>query len=92
MRPPDGPRGSHRYDPGMGFVALVLALVLEQFRPLPRDNPVHALSASVADAIAASTDAGQRHHGLDQREAERQRQGEMTKFDEHPCTRGRATI
>jgi adenosylcobinamide-phosphate synthase len=47
----------------MGFVALVLALMLEQFRPLPRDNPVHALSASVADAIAASTDAGQRHHG-----------------------------
>ena len=47
----------------MGFVALILALMLEQFRPLPRDNPVHTASASVADTIAASTDAGRRRHG-----------------------------
>ena len=49
--------------PPMGFVALVLALMLEQLRPLPRDNPVHAASASVADAIASTTDAGRRRHG-----------------------------
>ena len=47
----------------MGFVALILALVLEQLRPLPRDNPVHTASSAVADAIAASTDAGRRRHG-----------------------------
>lgn len=47
----------------MGFVALVLALVLEQFRPLPRDNPVHRASAAVADAIARATDAGRWRHG-----------------------------
>jgi adenosylcobinamide-phosphate synthase len=47
----------------MGFVALILALVAEQLRPLPRDNPVHAASASVADAIAAATDAGRWRHG-----------------------------
>jgi adenosylcobinamide-phosphate synthase len=47
----------------MGFVALILALVLEQLRPLPGDNPVHRASAAVADAIAAATDAGQWKHG-----------------------------
>lgn len=47
----------------MGLVALVLALVLEQFRPLPRDNPVHRASAAVADAVARGTDAGRWGHG-----------------------------
>jgi adenosylcobinamide-phosphate synthase len=47
----------------MGFVALILALALEQFRPLPRDNVVHAAAAAVADAIAGTTDAGRRRHG-----------------------------
>ena len=47
----------------MGFVALILALVLEQLRPLPGDNPVHRASAAVADAIAAATDAGQWKYG-----------------------------
>lgn len=47
----------------MGFVALILALMLEQMRPLPRDNAVHRVAGSVADAIAASTDAGRVRHG-----------------------------
>jgi adenosylcobinamide-phosphate synthase len=47
----------------MGFLALVLALMLEQFRPLPRDNVVHRAAATVADAIAGSTDAGLWKHG-----------------------------
>ena len=47
----------------MGFVALVLALVLEQFRPLPRDNAAHRAGAAVADAIASATDAGRLRHG-----------------------------
>jgi adenosylcobinamide-phosphate synthase len=47
----------------MGFVALILALALEQFRPLPRENRVHRAAAAVADTIAASTDAGLRRHG-----------------------------
>jgi adenosylcobinamide-phosphate synthase len=47
----------------MGFVALILALVAEQLRPLPRDNPVHTAAASVADTIAAGTDAGHWRHG-----------------------------
>jgi adenosylcobinamide-phosphate synthase len=47
----------------MGFLALILALALEQGRPLPRDNAVHRAAARVADAIARSTDAGKRRHG-----------------------------
>jgi adenosylcobinamide-phosphate synthase len=48
----------------MGFIALILALVIEQFRPLPRDNVVHRAGTVVADAIAGSTDAGRRRHGM----------------------------
>ena len=48
----------------MGFVALILALVVEQFRPLPRDNLVHRGATAAADAIAGATDAGEPHHGL----------------------------
>jgi adenosylcobinamide-phosphate synthase len=47
----------------MGFVALILALALEQMRPLPRDNALHRLAGSIADTIAASTDAGRVRHG-----------------------------
>ena len=48
----------------MGFIALILALLLEQFRPLPRDNAVHRAAAAVADWIAATTNAGQSRHGV----------------------------
>jgi adenosylcobinamide-phosphate synthase len=47
----------------MGFVALILALVLEQVLPLSRDNGVHRSAGAVADAIAGATDAGQWRHG-----------------------------
>jgi adenosylcobinamide-phosphate synthase len=48
----------------MGFIALILALTLEQLRPLPRNNVVHRAASSVADWIAATTDAGRRQHGV----------------------------
>lgn len=48
----------------MGFIALILSLMLEQLRPLTRANPVHALAARFAGAVAQSTDAGQRSHGV----------------------------
>jgi adenosylcobinamide-phosphate synthase len=48
----------------MGFLALILALVVEQFRPLPRDNFVHRAVSAGADAVAGATDAGQWRHGV----------------------------
>ena len=48
----------------MGFIALILALTLEQLRPLPRDNVVHRTASGFADWIAATTDAGRRRHGM----------------------------
>ena len=48
----------------MGFVALILALMLEQARPLPRDNLVHRAATAVADRIAGATDAGEPHQGI----------------------------
>ena len=48
----------------MGFIALILALTLEQLRPLPRDNVVHRMASGFADWIAATTDAGRRRHGM----------------------------
>lgn len=47
----------------MGFIALILALLIEQVRPLSRDNPVHRGGVFIADSIAASTDAGRLRHG-----------------------------
>jgi adenosylcobinamide-phosphate synthase len=48
----------------MGFIALILALVVEQFRPLPRNNLVHRAVSAAADTIAGATDAGQWRHGV----------------------------
>jgi adenosylcobinamide-phosphate synthase len=48
----------------MGFIALILALTLEQLRPLPRDNVVHRAASGFADWIAVTTDAGRRQHGV----------------------------
>jgi len=48
----------------MGFIALILALTLEQLRPLPRNNVVHRVASGFADWIAAMTDAGRRRHGM----------------------------
>ena len=47
----------------MGLIALLLALALEQFRPLPRDNGMHRAFATLADSVAAATDAGRWRHG-----------------------------
>lgn len=47
----------------MGFVALILALLLEQVRPLARNNPVHGSAVALADWIAHGTDAGRLRHG-----------------------------
>lgn len=47
----------------MGFVALVLALLIEQVRPLPPGNAVHRNVDRFADAVANATNAGERRHG-----------------------------
>jgi adenosylcobinamide-phosphate synthase len=48
----------------MGFIALILALIAEQMRPLPRDNLAHRGFAAFVDQVAALTNAGQRLHGI----------------------------
>lgn len=48
----------------MGFVALIIALLIEQGRSLPADNWVHRAVLALADLVRSSTDAGQRQHGL----------------------------
>lgn len=48
----------------MGFIALIVALLIEQGRSLPADNWVHRMVFALADLVRTSTDAGQRQHGL----------------------------
>ncbi len=48
----------------MGFIALIVALLIEQGRSLPADNWVHRMVFALADLVRSSTDAGQRQHGL----------------------------
>ena len=48
----------------MGFIALIVALLIEQGRSLPADNWVHRMVLALADLVRSSTDAGQRQHGL----------------------------
>lgn len=48
----------------MGFIALILALIAEQMRPLPRDNLAHRGFAAIVDRVATLTNAGQRLHGV----------------------------
>jgi adenosylcobinamide-phosphate synthase len=47
----------------MGFLAVLLALLLEQARPLAFDNPVHAGLRSWARTVRRNLDAGQSAHG-----------------------------
>ncbi len=47
----------------VGFIALVIALLIEQVRPLPPSNLAHRAVGGLADLIRGSTDAGQRQHG-----------------------------
>jgi adenosylcobinamide-phosphate synthase len=46
----------------MSFFAVLLALVIEQFKPLPRDNPVHGWTVSWVGWCGRNFDAGRPHH------------------------------
>ncbi len=48
----------------MGFVALILALLLEQGKPLPRDNPAHNVVRWLATSVRNATDAGTVRFGM----------------------------
>jgi adenosylcobinamide-phosphate synthase len=48
----------------VGFLALILALLIEQARPLPHDNFVHRATVAFADAVKRATDAGHRRYGI----------------------------
>ena len=47
----------------MGLAALIVALLLEQAQPLPRDNPVNQAARAVSAWVEANTNAGHAHHG-----------------------------
>lgn len=47
----------------MGFFAVVLALLIEQFRPLARGNRVHSLFTAFARFVRDSLDGGERRQG-----------------------------
>ena len=52
-----------RYDYRMSFVAILVALLLEQARPLAPGNPVHSSTRRWVRWVMRNLDAGQRHHG-----------------------------
>jgi adenosylcobinamide-phosphate synthase len=47
----------------MSFFAILFALLIEQVRPLARQNPIHAMLRSWARWVARNFDAGKPHHG-----------------------------
>ena len=47
----------------MSFFATLIALLLEQAKPLDRDNPVYAAVRAWVQWVSRNLDAGQRHHG-----------------------------
>ena len=47
----------------MSFFAILFALLLEQVRPLARNNPIHAGLRSWARWVSRNFDAGKLHHG-----------------------------
>ncbi len=47
----------------MEFVALILALLIEQGRPLLTDNPAYNMVRWLSNSVRANTDAGQSHLG-----------------------------
>ena len=47
----------------MSFFAILIALLLEQARPLAFDNPVHAGLRGWARTVRRNLDAGQSSHG-----------------------------
>jgi len=48
----------------MGFFSLIVALLLEQVRPLQPDNVVHTAVRSLAEAVERNFNAGEKQHGL----------------------------
>ena len=52
-----------RYDESMSFFAVLLALLLEQARPLGHGNPVHATMRAWVRWVLRSFDAGREGHG-----------------------------
>ena len=48
----------------MSFFAVLIALLLEQARPLAHDNVVHASARAWVRWVRHSMDAGQSHHGI----------------------------
>jgi adenosylcobinamide-phosphate synthase len=48
----------------MKFLALLIALLIEQVRPLRGDNPLHAGYASLAQWLRQQFDAGEYRHGV----------------------------
>lgn len=46
----------------MSFLTVVLALLIEQFRPLPPHNPVHGATVGWTRWIGRNFDAGREHH------------------------------
>ncbi|KAF1046080.1 CobD/CbiB family protein [Xylophilus sp.] len=47
----------------MSFFAILLALLIEQVRPLARNNPIHAGLRAWALSVSRNFDAGRPHHG-----------------------------
>jgi cobalamin biosynthesis protein CobD/CbiB len=47
----------------MGFLALILALLIEQLRPLRRGNRVHSMFTGFAALVRGNFDGGERRHG-----------------------------
>ena len=47
----------------MSFFAILFALLIEQVRPLARQNPVHAGLRQWARWVSRNFDAGKSHHG-----------------------------
>ena len=47
----------------MGLAALIVALLLEQAQPLPRDNPAQHAVQTVSAWVEANTNAGHERHG-----------------------------
>ncbi len=47
----------------MSFFAILFALLIEQVRPLARNNPIHAGLRAWARWVSGNFDAGQPHHG-----------------------------
>lgn len=63
MTRPAGLQRTHRYDAGMNFFAVFIALLLEQARPLGHDNVVQGAVRGWTDWVRRVLDAGQHHHG-----------------------------